>query len=117
MRFLPRRALSIWFVVVVAVLLWATVTASRDRNVLVAAAELWRDPWGKATLLDAYFAFAVVWLWIAYREGTWLRRVVWAVAIAGLGNFAIAGYLLWALHRLPPQSGFAGLLLRPEDRP
>ncbi|GMU66774.1 MAG: hypothetical protein AMXMBFR36_30480 [Acidobacteriota bacterium] len=96
---MKRLALRGWFLLVLAVLTAATVAASLDRSVLVAAAELASDPWGLATLADAYFAFVAVWLWIVWRERGWGRRLGWLVAILLTGNFAIAVYFLLALAR------------------
>lgn len=107
-----KRLLIVWFVLVLAAMLWATVTASLDRDVLTAASEIWQDPWGRATLFDAYFAFLTVYLWIAWRERSWGARILWLVLILLLGNFAIAAYALIALLRLPPGEGVEGLFRR-----
>ena len=95
MRFL----LMAFFAAILAAMLWATITASMDRSVLEAAAEIWADPWGRATLFDAYFGFLTVFVWIAWREPTWIRRALWLVALLLLGNIAIAVYFLVALGR------------------
>jgi hypothetical protein len=95
-----KTFLYLAFTAILAAMTWVTVTASLDRSVLLAAGEIWTDPWGRATLFDAYFAFLTVYLWIFYRERRWGPRVVWLVLILTLGNFAIAGYFLWALWRL-----------------
>jgi len=92
-------ALRGWFALVLVAMTAATVAASFDRDVLSAARELAADPWGLATLADAYFAFVAVWLWIAWRERGWPRRLAWLAAILLLGNFAIAVYFLIALAR------------------
>nr|XP_061812159.1 uncharacterized protein LOC133603018 [Nerophis lumbriciformis] len=65
-----------YFALVLVIMTWVTVTASLDRNVLTAAAEIWADPWGKATLFDAYLAFLTVYLWIAYREASWPKQSI-----------------------------------------
>ena len=97
------------FTAVLIAMTWVTVTASFDRSVLVAAVEIWNDPWGKATLFDAYFAFLTVYLWIAYRErGTW-TRLLWLLLILTLGNFAIAAYFLLALKKLRPDRPWTAL--------
>ena len=97
------------FTVVLAAMAWVTITASLDRSVLVAAVEIWNDPWGKATLFDTYFAFLTVYLWIAYRErGLWLR-LLWLLLILTLGNFAIAAYFLLALKKLGPERPWTAL--------
>jgi hypothetical protein len=92
-------ALRLWFVSCLATLSVLTLLASLDRDVLTAAVELAADPWGLATLADAYFAFVAVWLWIAWRERRAGRCAGWLAAILLLGNFAIAVYFLLALAR------------------
>ncbi|MEM1206580.1 MAG: DUF1475 family protein [Acidobacteriota bacterium] len=94
-----KRTLHACFCLVLVAMTWVTFVASHDRNVLVAAAEIWADPWGKATLFDAYFAFLTVYVWIFYRETRWSARVGWLVGLLLLGNFAIAVYFLLALGR------------------
>lgn len=101
------------FALILAGMLTVTTYASVDRGVLEAAAELWADPWFKATLADAYFGFITVYVWIAYRERGWSRRILWFVLLMALGNIAIAGYVLWALFRLPADAPLERLLLRP----
>lgn len=95
-----KTFLYLAFTTILAAMTWVTITASLDRSVLVAAAEIWSDPWGKATLFDAYFAFLTVYLWIAYRERGMWPRILWLLLILTLGNFAIATYFLLALKKL-----------------
>ena len=97
-----RPLLILFYLGVFAAMLWATVTASFDRDVLTAAREIWQDPWGRATLFDTYFAFLSVYLWIAWRERRWIPRLLWLAAVLTLGSFAIAGYVIWTVARLPP---------------
>jgi Protein of unknown function (DUF1475) len=92
--------LKVFWVFVLVAMTWVTVIASLDRNVVVAFGEIWADPWGRATLFDAYFAFLAVYLWIFFREPSVSARIFWLVLILTLGNFAIAFYFLWALHRI-----------------
>lgn len=105
---MKRRLIMFWTVVLVA-MIWVTTWASRDRDVLTAGGELWRDPWGRATLFDAYFAFLAVFVWIAWRERTPLRCLLWLVLLLTLGNIAIAVYFLVALFSLPPGVSWDGL--------
>lgn len=107
-----RSLLALFWTGVLVAMLIVTVDASLDRSVVVAARDLWRDPWGRATLFDAYFAFLAVWVWIAWRERTALARGAWLVALLALGNFAIAAYFLHALATLPPGSSWQGLFAR-----
>lgn len=94
-----KRALVLWFAAVLLVMLGVTIWASLQENVVTAFARLARDPWGLATLCDAYFAFLAVGGWIAWREGPWPVGILWLIAILLLGNFAIALYVLLALRR------------------
>lgn len=109
-----KTFLIAFFVAILGAMLWVTTVASLDRSVFEAGAEIWADPWAKATLFDAYFGFLVVFLWIAYREGTWLRRGVWFLLLMTLGNIAIAIYFLIALAKLPAGAGWEALFQRRE---
>lgn len=111
-----RAVLRAFAAIVITLMLWATVRASLDRSVVDAAVDLWRDPWGRATLFDAYFAFLFVWLWMAWRTRGWTGRVLWLIAVLTLGNFAIAAYVLIAVARLAPDQGVSDLLLGPHRR-
>lgn len=93
-------------------MLWATVRASLDRDVVSATRDLIRDPWVVAALFDAYFGFLTFYLWVFYKESRAVARVGWFVAILLLGNFAMAFYVLRELARLPPGTPVHTILLR-----
>jgi hypothetical protein len=109
-------ALKILFSLILLSMLAVTTMASLDRGVFEAGADLWSDPWFKATLADAYFGFIAVFVWIAYKEPTWWRRALWFVLLMLLGNIAIAIYLLIQLFRLPAGARMEDLLLRRAGR-
>jgi hypothetical protein len=69
-------------------------------------------PWFIATLFDTYFAFLTFWLWLAWKERTWPRRISWLVAILLLGNIAMAIYVLIQLFRLPKTATLEHLIAR-----
>lgn len=108
--------LKILFSLILLAMLAVTTVASLDRGVIEAGADLWSDPWFRATLADAYFGFIAVYVWIAYKERTWGRRILWFVLLMALGNIAIAVYLLIQLHRLPSAARMEDLLLRANAR-
>jgi len=93
---------------------WATGHVS----IVPAIVDLWSqpaagyNPWFVATLLDAYLAFLWFWLWVAYKEHSWTARIVWLVLILGLGNMAMAAYVLLQIWKLPQAARFEDLLLR-----
>ena len=65
-----------------------------------------------ATLFDAYFGFVTFYAWVFYKETSWLARIVWFVAIMGLGNIAMSGYVLIQLFKLRPEQPASDILLR-----
>ena len=95
------------FVAMVAVTGWASL----DRSVFEAG-NLLDDPWGVATLMDAYMGFLTFYAWVFYKERTAGRRLAWFVLIMALGNIAMSAYVLTQLFRLPPDATFEALLLR-----
>jgi hypothetical protein len=70
-------------------------------------------PWFIATLFDTYFGFLTFWLWLAYRETSWIARIAWLIAILALGNIAMSIYVLRVVWRLPSTASMRDVLLRP----
>ena len=85
---------------VLAVMLYVTISASLHQDIAGATRQLWPDPWFRATLADAYCGFLFFWLWVAWREQSVAVRVLWFVLIVTLGNIAMAGYLLLQLRHI-----------------
>ncbi len=104
--------IALIFVGILAGMLWATVRASLDRDVISATVDLIRDPWVVAALFDAYFGFLTFYLWVFYKEPRALPRIGWFIAIMLLGNFAMAFYVLRELARLPAGQPVHTILLR-----
>ena len=96
MRKLP---LALWFSFVIVSLLAVTTYASLQHDVVEGFLRVVREPWGLATLMDAYFAFAAFGLWVCWKERCWPARLAWLAAILLLGNLAMAAYALVALRR------------------
>jgi membrane associated rhomboid family serine protease len=53
---------------VLALMLYVTVSASLQQDIVSATHELWPAAWFRATLADAYCGFLFFWLWVAWRE-------------------------------------------------
>jgi hypothetical protein len=106
------KSLRIYFALVLAVMLGATIWASSHVALWKMPREVATHPWFIATLVDTYFAFIVFWLWLAWREGTWAVRIGWLIGILLLGNIAMAIYMLIRLAKLPKGAGPQALLLR-----
>jgi hypothetical protein len=96
---------------VLLLMLYVTVSASLQQDIVSATRELWPAAWFRATLADAYFGFLFFWLWAAWRERSAAKGALWFILIAVLGNIAMALFLLIQLRRWNPLEGVAGLLL------
>lgn len=107
-----RTFLTTVCLAVLAVMLYVTVSASLQQDVLTATRLLWPDLWFRATLADAYCGFLFFWLWVAWREKSTTKGVLWFVLIMALGNLAMAGYILLQLRHLHAGDGVEALLLR-----
>lgn len=98
----------------IGVSIWATghISISPTIDDLLANPGAGNNPWFVATLFDAYFGFLWFWSWVAYKERSWLSRMIWLLLILALGNIAIATYMLIQLLRLPANAKIEDLLLR-----
>ncbi|MBC8019509.1 MAG: DUF1475 family protein [Verrucomicrobia bacterium] len=85
---------------VLAVMLYVTISASLHQDIVSATRQLWPDPWFRATLADAYCGFLFFWLWVAWREQSLAKSILWFLLIMTLGNIAMAGYLLMQLRHI-----------------
>lgn len=100
---------------VLLIMIAATIRASLDRGIFSAATEMGSDPWFQVTLLDTYFSFFIIYLWIAYKETSWGVRLLWFFLVMVLGNLAIALYLLGQVIKWDPKKGIHTLLTRSQD--
>ncbi|MEO6259115.1 MAG: DUF1475 family protein [Thermoanaerobaculia bacterium] len=94
-----KTGLALLFSAILMAMIGVTVRASLHEGVFAALPRLLRDPWGLATLFDAYFAFLTFFVWVAFRERTFVARAGWFVAIMTTGNMAMAVYILLQLWR------------------
>ena len=111
-----RRAVALYFVLILVAMFWVSWYAStaptitslaqyadlkgkEGVNVIKGFEIVCAEPWGLATMFDAYFGFLAFWLYVAWRERTFGARLGWLVALLLLGNFAIAGYALLCLRQ------------------
>lgn len=70
------------------------------------------SPWSMATLYDAYFGFITFFCWLAWREPSLGRKIVWFVLLMALGNIAMSAYVLLQLFGLTEEQGVAVLFQR-----
>jgi hypothetical protein len=97
---------------VLAIMLYVTITASLQQDLIRATLNLWPNLWFRATLADAYCGFLFFWLWVAWREQSAAKAALWFVLIMALGNLAMASYLLLQVRRMQPGDSIEKLLQR-----
>ena len=100
------------FALILVSMIAVTTWASLERSMFEAGGELLRNPWGIATLSDAYCGFLTFFVWVAYKERTMVARAGWFVLIMALGNIAMSFYVLLQLFRIPADGSVEQLLLR-----
>jgi hypothetical protein len=104
-----------FFIFVMVVMISVSTWASFDSNVIAGTNYLLRNPWGIATLFDTYFSFFIIYLWMAYKEPSWMKRLIWLVAVFALGTIAVSIFVLHELYSNKSLS-FESLLLRNSNR-
>jgi hypothetical protein len=103
------------FLVVLASMLWVTTWASLRCPLFAVPREVFAHPWFIATLFDAYWGFLTFFVWVCFKQTSWVARGAWLVAILLLGNIAMATYCLAELFRVPSNGSVADVLMRRRD--
>lgn len=98
------------FLLVLASMLAVTTWASLRCPLFAVPREVFGHPWFVATLFDAYWGFITFFVWVCYKQLSWLSRAAWLVAILLLGNIAMAAYCLMELFRVPASGSIASVL-------
>ena len=104
-------------VVVIASMLWVTTWASLQCPLFAVPREVYAHPWFIATMFDTYWGFTTFFVWVCYKQTSWLARVAWFVAIMLLGNIAMSAYCLAELCRVPSDGKLSDVLTRRRDGP
>jgi Protein of unknown function (DUF1475) len=97
------------FLVILAGILAVVGWASAECSLWAIPPDVLKHPWFLATLLDAYFAFIAVYVWMAWKERGMAARVLWFPAVILLGNVAIAAFFLRELFAVPARGPLAGV--------
>jgi hypothetical protein len=103
---------KLFFSLILFGMLSIMLAASFDQSIFEAIKEMWPNWWFKAAMADAYFGFLTVFVWVAYKELHFWRKLVWFVAFMLLGNLAISTYILLELSKLQAGDTFDILLTR-----
>jgi hypothetical protein len=65
---------------------------------LVDGGSLLQNPWGIVSMVDLYTGFILFSVWIAYREKSILRSIIWIFFMMTLGFFTGSVYMLIAAY-------------------
>jgi hypothetical protein len=98
------------FAGVLGSMLWVTTWASLQCPLFGVPRDVFTHPWFIATLFDAYWGFITFFVWVCYKQTSWIARAAWFVAIMLLGNIAMAAYCLSELFAAPKDQRLADLL-------
>jgi len=109
--------LRILFGVVLGSMLGVTSWASFQCPLFGVPRDVFTHPWFIATLFDAYWGFITFFVWVCYKQTSWIARAAWFVAIMLLGNIAMAAYCLNELFALPKDGRPSDLLTLRREGP
>ncbi|MCX6170229.1 MAG: DUF1475 family protein [Ignavibacteriales bacterium] len=87
---------SILFIYIV----YTVISTSIESNLFKEWDFLASIPWMKATLIDFYINTVVIFVWMAFREKSWLARILWLLGFVLLGSIATTFYVLVQLFKL-----------------
>jgi hypothetical protein len=93
-------------------MLGITSYAGIKENIFTGGSALMREPWGLATLGDAYCGFLTFYAWVFYRERSAVSRIFWLVFILLFGNIAMSLYMLILLYKMPKDAKIESVLLK-----
>ena len=98
------------FLVILGSMLWVTSWASLHCPLFAVPPNVVAHPWFIATLCDAYWGFTTFFVWVCFKQTSWVARIAWFVAIMLLGNIAMSAYCLAELWRTPRDAPLAEVL-------
>jgi hypothetical protein len=106
--------LKILFGAILLYMVSMTTWVQLHKSILASGDEFsWSSsPWAVATLFDAYFGFVTFYVWVAYKERSWVAQALWFVLVMALGNIAMSAYVLIQLFKLRPEQPAFAILQR-----
>ena len=105
------------FGLVLASMLWVTSWASFQCPLFAVPREVYAHPWFIATMFDAYWGFTTFFVWVCFKQTSWVARGAWFLAIMLLGNIAMSAYCLSELFAVPAAGKLSDLLVARRSGP
>ena len=96
------NSLKILFLGLSLYMVYLVINTSIKSNLVEVWNELGAQPWMTTTLVDFYFNITIISAWVIYREGNWLKSILWIIGFILLGSIATAFYVFLQLCQLKP---------------
>ena len=98
-------ALKIIFSLLFVWMCYVVITTSIHSNLFKEWDFLGSIPWMRATLWDFYANVLVIFIWVCYKEKSYLLKIIWLMLLVPLGSIASCAFVLIQLFRLKPNEG------------
>jgi hypothetical protein len=106
-------------ILLMIVMVWMTlfmtyvaVATSLQSNLFTEWSTLSQIPWMTATLKDFYQLIVLIWLWVIYKENSWLKAGIWGILFVCGGSITTSAYVFWQLWKLKPGEPVESILTR-----
>jgi predicted permease len=97
--------LKIIFSLLLVWMCYTVINTSLQSNLFKEWDSLGSIPWMRATLWDFYANVAVIFVWVCYKEKSYLLKIIWLILLVALGSIASCVFVLVQLFRLKPGEG------------
>ncbi|MFI5160706.1 MAG: DUF1475 family protein [Sphingobacteriales bacterium] len=98
-------ALKVMFSILLVWMCYTVISTSLQSNLFREWNFLGGIPWMRATLWDFYANVTVIFVWVCYKEKSWLLKILWLILLVCLGSIASCVYVLIQLFSLKPGEG------------
>ena len=95
-----KNSLIVLFAVLFIYIVYTVISTSIESNLFKEWDFLASIPWMKATLIDFYINTVVIFVWMSFRENSWLARILWLIGFVLLGSIITTLYVLVQLFKL-----------------
>ena len=95
-----RNFLIAVFGVLFLYMIYTVVSTSIESNLFDEWNFLASIPWMQATLIDFYVNVVVIFTWMAFKENSWIARILWLFGFIFLGAIITTLYALVQLFKL-----------------
>jgi hypothetical protein len=102
-------ALKFIFSILLIWMCYVVISTSLKSNLFVEWNSLGAIPWMKATLWDFYVNVTVIFVWVCYKEKSYLLKFIWLILLLALGSIASCAFVLIQLFKLKPGEGLKEL--------